>query len=406
MADAGKQLIGSHSKSDALIAMLYTADIRYPHNEIERNKKRLERASAFQWLDRAPVLLGVEARYLLHERGVTFAEYFSDPKTQLIHQIENTKWRIENIPDDWFTEPKITVAPDFQNVTNASGCGCEIFWQEDETPQAVQRIATIDEMARYQLPEWKTTLWGKRLEWYLTMKALTEEIEIRLNGERIPIHVTVSINGDSPFMSAVELAGSHFYSWLIEAPEECQRLLGTITERYIEVETEYRKVSGRPIRDGLNYSDDSAQVISLAQYKKFCVPVGKKLYDRFGCDRYDGRMMHLCGRNVHLHEALLNDLHITMLTGYGSANAPEEMKLLAGKVILHGNIDPLTLYQESALAVENETMHVLEVLAPYGGIILGDGFNIVPGTPRSILEAIRTTSERFGLPKHNKPLYN
>jgi uroporphyrinogen-III decarboxylase len=344
------------------------------------------------------VILGIEARYLLNVRGVTFAEYFSDPKTQLIHQLENIKWRIENVPDDWFTEPKITVSPDFQNITNASGCGCEIFWQENETPQTVQCISTIDEMIHHRLPDWRTTLWGKRLEWYFQMKELVAEIDVKLNGQRIPILVTMGINGDSPFMSAIELAGANFYGWLLQAPMECHDFLQRITDRYIEVETEYRKVLGRPMHDGLHYSDDSAQVISLKQYREFCVPVGKRLYDTFGCDRYDGRFMHLCGRNVHLHDALLNDLHITLLHGYGSANTPEEMTMLAGNVILLGNIDPMTLYQGSQHDIEQETMKILEVLAPLGGIVLGDGFNIVPGTDLSKMECVRKASERFGAP--------
>ena len=89
--------------------MLHRVDIRYPSSEMELSKKRLEAVYRFEYLDGVPVLLGIEARYILHERGVTFAEYFSSAKTQLIHQIENIKWRIEHIPDDWFTKPKIEI---------------------------------------------------------------------------------------------------------------------------------------------------------------------------------------------------------------------------------------------------------------------------------------------------------
>lgn len=365
---------------------------------MEKSRRRMEAAYRFEWFDRAPVLLGIEARYLLHERRVTFAEYFSDPKTQLVHQLENLKWRIENIPDDWFTKPIIAVSPDFQNVTNASACGCDVFWQGNETPRAVQRISTIDELIHYELPDWRDTLWGKRLGWYWEMRRLAEDVEVALNSERVPVYVTLGINADSPFMSAVDVGGAHFYQWLLEASEECKALLQRITDRYVEVETEFRRISSRPKNDGLNYSDDSAQVISLEQYRKFCVPFGRQLYDAFGNDRHDGRMMHLCGRNVHLHEALLNDLHITMLTGYGSGNAPGEMHLLAGKVLLHGNIDPMSLYQGTEHDVEEETRTVLETLAPFGGIILGDGFNIVPGSSISNLEAVRKASAKYGVP--------
>jgi hypothetical protein len=366
---------------------------------MEKSRRRLESSYRFEFFDRVPVLLGIEARYLLQERGVSFAEYFSDVKTQLIHQLENIKWRIENIPDDWFTKPIISVSPDFQNVTNASGCGCEIYWQENETPQAIQRLSSIDELIHFQLPDWHSSLWGRRFEWYWEMKRLVQDIDVTLSGDHIPVHVTAGINADSPFMSAVDLAGANFYNWMLEAPAECIDFLKAITDRYIEVETEYRRISGRPMQDGLNYSDDSAQVVGLDQYREFCVPVGKRMYGAFGCDRHDGRMMHLCGRNVHLHEALLNDLHITMLTGYGSSNAPDEMLTLAGRVLLHGNIDPMLLHDGSPGEIERKTMKVLETLAPYGGVILGDGFNVVPGTEISNLAVLQQASKRFGIPE-------
>ncbi len=365
---------------------------------MEKSGRRLESAYRFEWFDRAPVLLGIEARYLLQERNVTFAEYFADPKTQLVHQLQNLKWRIENIPDDWFTRPVIMVSPDFQNVTNSSGCGCNIYWQENETPQSRQCISTLDELMKHKLPDWHDTLWGKKLGWYQEMKRLVEDVDVRLNGERIPVLLTLGINADSPFMAAVDLVGPSFYPWLLEAPEECKVFLKKITDRYVKVEMEFRRISGKLVNDGLSYSDDSAQVLSLDQYREFCVPVGQELYGIFGNNRYDGRSMHLCGRNVHLHEALRDDLHITTLGGYGSENSPNEMGYLAGKVILHGNVDPMTLYQGSEQDVRAETAKILEALGPSGGIILGDGYNVVPGSPLSNLEAVRKASESFGIP--------
>lgn len=382
--------------------MAHRIDIRYPVDELQRNQRRFEQTYRFEFFDRVPVLLGIEPRYLLHARGISFKEYFSDAKTQLLHQLENIKWRIENISDDWFAKQELVIAPDFQNVTNASGCGCEIFWQEDETPHALPCIATLDEMNTYKPPPWEKTLWGKRAEWFLVMRELAEhDFDVRLNGERIPVRVTMAINGDSPFMSAVEMAGVAFYSWLLEDPGACHEFLRKITDRYIEVESRYREILGKPMNSGLNYSDDSAQVISLKQYREFCVPIGRRMYDAFGCDRFDGRLMHLCGRNVHLHPALLNDLHITMLHGFGSANKPEEMSLLAGKVVLQGNLDPMTLYQGSPDEIETETMHLLELLAPAGGLILGDGFNVVPGTSLRSLEVVKRASKQYGVPRQS-----
>ncbi|MBI4417787.1 MAG: hypothetical protein HY563_03355 [Ignavibacteriales bacterium] len=377
-------------------------DIRYSPETMRESAEVLRDTYRFALPKRVPVILGIEARYILHERGGTFAEYFSDVRTQFVHQLENFKWRVEHIPDDAFAEPVVTVSPDFQNVVNASGCGCEIYWQEDETPQSTPRLSTVEEMVGYTLPPWQTTLWGKKLEWYSVMKELAADADVRLNGERIPVRVVLSIGGDSPFMSAVDLAGFHFYEWLLQAERECMRFLGIIADRYVEVETHYRKVTGRSLNDGLNYSDDSAQVISPAVYRKFCIPIAERLYGMFGCDRFDGRLMHLCGRNVHLHDAL-KDLRITMLHGYGSANKPGEMLTLAGKAILQGDIDPMTLFRGNELEIESEARDVLETLAPFGGIVLGDGYNVVPGTRLESLAMLKRVSGEFGRPVRQNP---
>lgn len=383
--------------------MFHRVNIRCSREAMEESRQVIGKTVRFQRPARVPVILGIEARYMLHERGVTFAEYFSDAGTQLVHQLENFKWRVEHVPDDATGEPVVTVTPDFQNVVNASGCGCDICWQADETPQSVPRISTIGEMMNHVLPPWETTLWGKKLEWYREMTRLAEDCEVRLNGERIPVRTTLSIGGDSPFMSAVDLAGMHFYEWLLQAEDECRRFLDKITDRYVEVERMYRNVSGRPIRDGLNYSDDSAQVISPELYRKFCVPIAERMYAIFGCDRFDGRLMHLCGRNVHLHEAL-RDLRITMLHGFGSANRPDERMLLAGRVVLQGNIDPMTLFRGTEAEIRAEAQAVLETLAGRGGVILGDGYNVVPGTPLANLALLRQVSREFGAPVMQVPV--
>ena len=70
----------------------------------------------------------------------------------------------------------------------------------------------------------------------------------------------------------------------------------------------------------------------------------------------------------------------------------------AGKTLLHGNISPMTLFEGTAGDVAVETRTLLESLAPFGGIILGDGYNVVPGSPLENLEAIRRTCEEFGAP--------
>jgi len=193
-------------------------EINYPESEMEKNRRRWQAAMRFEWYDRVPVLLGLEARYALAERGVGWLEYFSDPKTQMYHQLLNQKFFIENAPDDRCQAPSVTVSPDFQNITNASGCGCEIIWSDKETPRARPFLDSPEEALAWKPRDHTSGLWGKRLRWYDEMLALRDEFRVFFNGEEIPIRVGLCINGDSPFMTALEMAQHKFLLWMKECP--------------------------------------------------------------------------------------------------------------------------------------------------------------------------------------------
>jgi len=81
-------------------------------------------------------------------------------------------------------------------------------------------------------------------------------------------------------------------------------------------------------------------------------------------------------------------------------NAPEEMaEKMAGRTVLVGNIDPVLIEKGPAAEIRKAVRHLLDVLGPFGGIIVCDGFNIPPGTPREHLQAVMDEVAAFGPPK-------
>jgi hypothetical protein len=58
----------------------------------------------------------------------------------------------------------------------------------------------------------------------------------------------------------------------------------------------------------------------------------------------------------------------------------------------------MTLFKGSPNDVANETMVLLNTLAPFGGIIVGDGYNVAQDSPLENLEAVRKTCEEYGVP--------
>ena len=71
---------------------------------------------------------------------------------------------------------------------------------------------------------------------------------------------------------------------------------------------------------------------------------------------------------------------------------------MGSEMCIRDSISPMTLFEGTSGAVAAETRNVLESLAPFGGIILGDGYNIVPGSPLENLEAVRKTCGEYGVP--------
>jgi len=377
--------------------------INYPEGERLKNKLRFEARNKFSYVDRVPVLLGICTRYLLHARGVGYKEYFSDPKTHLYHQLHNLKWAIENIPDDRCADPAwFWICADFENVVNAQVFGAEIEWRDDEPPRALPVIEKVEDIDRIKIPSIDTGLWGKRAQWLEEMAKLAKhEFKLLLNGQEVPINIAkFLIGGEGPFMTAVDLVGDKFYWWLYEYPEACHRLLGKITDAMIAAESEFRRRIGRRIDAGVGLAEDSSQIISEKQFREFNMPYLHRIYSTLGGKNI--RQMHMCGQSSHLHEALL-ELDITEFAGFGSPVDPAYIAhTLGGKVLLAGNIDPVLLLNGPEEKIREAVRYAWQHLAPCGGWILQDGFNICPGTPIEHMAILKEEAEKLGLPEGAK----
>ncbi len=377
-------------------------DLRYPKDRMLQNRARLEAVERFEYVDRVPVVFGFDTRFPLAERGISWSEYFSNPRVQMEHQLRNAQLILERTSDDRVAWPGVGVWPDFQNVTNASGCGCEIIWSDNDPPRAKSFLRTIDEAVAWR-PEPMAGLWGKRLDWYQVMRELRDEFEVTFNGEPVEIGVGLGVNGDSPYMCALDMAGENFLAWLIEAPHEMNQFMTRITDAMIDTEKQYRQISGRPLIGGFGLSDDPVPMLSQNQYRQHIAPHTKRLYDTFAPVGQGARGMHLCGKNIHVLDVLMDDLKITSLDGYGYVNPPEAYcDRVAGNVVMRGNLDPMLLYNGPTDAIKKECHHIMEVLAPYGGIVLQDGYNVCPHTSWTFLDAMVEAAEEYGKPTLRK----
>lgn len=379
--------------------MRFNIDIEYSQEKMDDNRKRMEARANFKYYDRVPVAFCIEPRYFAPIFGIEYGTLFDDVTEHYLHQLKFLKYRIENIPEDIWTTPAVTVIPYFDNVLNSSSLGAEIIWSKTETPHACPVIHTVDQMNDYVIPEPDAGLWGKKIQWHLKMQELIKETNITFSGKEGKVELyPLCTGGEGPHMMAIDLVGENFYWWMLEYPEECHRFMKKITTAIIQAEKNFRKIDPRS-RSSFILADDSAQVMSADMFKEFCVPYDDMIWSLFDKGIKDGRGMHMCGKSDHLLEALAKDAKITSFNVFGfPADLNKVAEHLGGKAWLWGNINPMLMLDGTAAEVKAASLNCLSKLAHYGGLMLGDGANICPGTSIENLAALTEASKEFGLP--------
>lgn len=379
--------------------MRFKIDINYPVEKMKASKARLAARSDFKIVDRVPVGFCLERRYFLPLLNTGFDEYLKDVETHYYLQLQYEKFRIENIPEDYCQDKVINVYPYFENVTNASAFGAEIGWSDTETPRAIPTLHDVEAVDRLEIPAPDAGLWGKRLQWGMRMKELAAETEVTFNGEKGRVEVPpLDIGWEGPHMTAIDLVGEDLYWWIYEYPEAYHKLMDKVTTGMAQAARYFRAVDPRP-RAVYGTAEDSAQIMSAKAFKEFVVPYDNRLYEEFGAGLKSGRGMHMCGDSRHLHGVLNEDLKITSFDLFGYRVEPEVIrKSFGGHVLLWGNIDPMLMLNGSKDEVKAAARRCLEVLAPCGGLLLGDGANVCPGTPIENLAALTEASEEYRNP--------
>ena len=380
--------------------MRHSLKIDYPVEKMEQSRRRMEASAGFGYFDRVPVGFCLVPRYFTPIFGIPYSAIFASTEEQYTWQLQFLKYRIEHIPEDIVcTSPTLSVGPYFDNVLDSAAFGAEIVWPENETLQSRPTIDTVEAMTQYEPPAPGTGLWGRARDWWLAMHDFARETKLTFNGVEGGVGVApLGVSGLSPHMIAVDLVGDSFYWWPLEYPDECHAFLAKITEGLIAAQRYFMTLDPRP-RGGFGLAEDTAQVLSPAQFREFCVPYAGKLFDTFSAEPGSARGVHMCGQSTHLHESLVRDLHITSFDLFGYLVEPKVAAAnLGGRVHLWGNINPMLMLNGTKAQVKQAAFEALEALAPCGGYRLGDGANVCPGTPLENLAALTEAAEEYGLP--------
>ena len=106
----------------------------------------------------------------------------------------------------------------------------------------------------------------------------------------------------------------------------------------------------------------------------------------------------MCGDSVHLLHLLADEEGISSFDIFGYQVPPETAaRMLGGRALLWGNINPMLMLKGTDGDVKAAAMAALREMGPCGGLLLGDGANVCPGTPIENLGALTRAADEFGL---------
>jgi len=197
---------------------------------------------------------------------------------------------------------------------------------------------------------------------------------------------------DGPFGVAGDLMGqTELFQAVLQDPPFVRELLRIVTDKLIQYLDFCFREEGVSA-PGLSWSDDLAAGLSAESWRSILLPEEKRL--RF---HFPGRAsFHMCGRTDHLLSLFRDELAIDELQGFGyEVDLGEVARVLGGKVVLLGNVNPMLVHRGPAQNVREATMACLEALAPLRGYIVQDGANIPPGTPPAHINAMMEAAEAY-----------
>jgi uroporphyrinogen-III decarboxylase len=77
---------------------------------------------------------------------------------------------------------------------------------------------------------------------------------------------------------------------------------------------------------------------------------------------------------------------------------------LGGTTLMWGNINPMLMKDGGQDEIKKAAFECIDAIGPCGGLLLGDGANVCPGTPLESFRTIMSAAEEYGLGKGKLPL--
>ena len=385
-------------------------DINIDYSEIKKRKERWDKAMAFEYPDRVPVLHYLGARYWLPQINMEkgFLEYVNDPRIMLECQLKAGKWIMENVDSDYH---KIVCYPDFMWAEDIESFGAEFEFPENDSPwvqrpHLLQKDEDLDQLRRVDYAH--AGIHGKMITYYKKMKGIAGDYTIRFkDGGTLEASELVYMGGAGiigPMVMAGDLLGVEKLSLdFFDRPDYIKELLSIIVEKSIQWIEAAREVSGgktafaNDFHDGFVFiGDDGTAQMSPGHVEEFAIEPLKKLSDHIH-NKGLKVMAHNCGKADHLLQYWMDEIRIDRYIGFSYLTDKQKIRdLLGGRAAIIGGIDTANLNDGTPETVQEDARKVLEILKEVPGFALMDGHNVAPGTPVENLNAVTEAARQYG----------
>lgn len=375
-------------------------EINVQIEEIAAREERVAKTKRFETPDRVAVIPAINYRFLLPKIGVRFQDYYADPETMLRAQILGQKWLMENVKTDAYSITGAWVGgwTDFQNASEASAMGCEVMFPEDDIPVVREEgwVRTEADLARLERMDFiNSGLNGRQIAFRRGMMAVAEKYPVRFLGGPVfypGANPALTHTSHGPFSDAAFLLGTtEMFTAVLERPDFARELMRIVIEKIIAWLDFCWAEEGIPNRD-FAWTDDLSAYLSAKTWEEMVLPFNLRLREHFGW-----ASLHMCGQTTHLLELFTEKLKINELQGFGwKVNLDKVARVMGGKVVLLGNVDPLLIASGTPQQVKEATRAVIEKLAPCRGLIIQDGNNISRESPLENINAMYEAAQEYG----------
>jgi uroporphyrinogen-III decarboxylase len=391
--------------------MLKVIEIGIDHKELEERRVRCEMQKSFQKPDRVPVTPLVDTWYWLPRIGKTYEEYFSSAQSMLECQLLGYKWFFENVKSDHY---RIMIHPVFCYVSEAATFGAEIEFRKNDIPWVKKHcIEAEDDLKKLEeIDPIYSGLHGKEVKWREEMLKIAGNYKIQFkDGVETGIEDKIGIDyGNFSYASGIpgigvagrtigvmlnanDLRGAEgMMTDLILRPDFAVRFLEIVTDKIIQWVEFTKELLGEQ-KEGVFVGDDGAANLSPELYRKFLLPLQKRIKSHFG----GYTTFHADAKADHILPIVAEELGIDDFSGFGyEGNRDLVAELFGGKAVLSGNINPMNIESGSRQSIMKECKDAIEHFAPFGGFFLKDGDNIPPGSPLENINCLHDAAVKYG----------